>query len=72
MVLILQTLVFWDMTLCYPFTSILEVPVASIFYSEDEGSMTSETFITTYSTTHNNDDDDDDGDDEEQPKSAKL
>jgi len=56
--------------LYYPFTNILEAPVASIFYSEDEESMSSETCITTYSTTHNNnnnnnnDDDDDDDDDD--------
>ena len=60
MVLILQTLVFWDMTLYYLFTSILEAPVAPIFYSEDEDSMSSETCITTYSTTCNNNDDNDD------------
>ena len=41
------------MTLYCPFTSILEAPVASIFYSEDEGSMSSETFITTYNITYN-------------------
>ena len=51
------------MTLYYLFTSILEAPVAPIYYSEDEDSMSSETCITTYSTTRDDDDDYDDDDD---------
>jgi len=61
----MKTLVFWDMTLYYLFTSILEAPVAPIYYSEDEDSMSSETCITTYSTTRDDDDDYDDADDDD-------
>jgi hypothetical protein len=64
------------MTLYCLFTNILEAPVASIFYSDDEGSMSSKTFITTYSTIHNNDDNDndnnDDDDDKEQNQNLQL